>query len=100
MVSMLTVMPLPGKLFDHRQHARGLDPGVDAGGAGAGRLAADVDDRRALGGQRQAVLDGAVTVEEQPAVGEGVVGDVDDPHHLHVGCAGSLSQDQIQRLGP
>ena len=74
---------LSGKLFDHRQHACGLDSGVDAGGAGAGRLAADVDDRRTLGGQHQTMFDGAVTVEEQSPVGKGVVGDVHDPHHLH-----------------
>ena len=94
---------LPGKLFDHRQHTCGLDPGVDAGGAGTGRLAADVDDRCALGGQCQAMFDGAVTVEEQSPVGERVVGDVHDPHDLHArpgDRAGSLSQDEIQRLGP
>ena len=50
---------------------------------GLRRLTADVDDRRTGGGQGQAVFDGAVAVEEQASVGERVVGDVDDAHHLH-----------------
>ena len=91
--------PLPGKLFDHGQHTRGFHPRVDAGGAGPGRLAADVDDGRAIGGQCQAMLDGTVAVEEQTPVGEGIVGDVHDSHYPHV-SQGSLPQDQIQRLGP
>ena len=81
---------LSGKLFDHRKHACDLDPRVDAGGAGAGRLTADIDDRGALRGQLEAVLDGAVAVEEQAPVGEGVVGDVHDPHDLHVGSRGTI----------
>src|SRR6202008_3185411 len=31
----------------------------------------------------QPVFDGAVAVEVQTPVGKGVLGDVDDPHHLH-----------------
>src|SRR6478609_6724238 len=75
---------LSSKLFDHRQHARRLDSRLDTGGAGPGRLAAHVDDPRTLGGQCQPVFDGALAVEEQSPVGEGIVGDVHDPHDLHV----------------
>ena len=53
---------------------------VDAGGAGAGGLAADVDQVGALGDQVEAVLDGGRRVEPAAAVGEGVGGDVHDPH--------------------
>ena len=83
MVSMLTVIPCPASSLMTGSTRAVSTRGVDAGGAGPGRLAADVDDGGAFGGQRQAVLDGAVTVEEQPPVGEGVVGDVHDPHDLH-----------------
>ena len=49
----------------------------------------------AVGGQRQPVFDGAVAVEEQPSVGEGVVGDVDDPHHRAAPVSrASLPQDR------
>src|SRR5689334_14822940 len=74
---------LPRKLFDDRQNARSFHLGVDAGGARPGRLAADVDDGGTIGGQRDTVADGAVRVDKQPTVGERVIGDVDDPHHLH-----------------
>ena len=75
--------PLLGKLFDDGKHPCHLDLGGDPGGAGAGRLAADVDDGRALGDQLDTVLDSAIAVQEQSTVGERVVGDVDDTHHLH-----------------
>ena len=90
---------LSGKLFDHRKHTRSFHPPVDAGSPWASGLTADVDDRGALGGQRHAMRDGAVTVEEQSPVGEGVVGDVHNPHHLRAWWA-HLSQNEIQRLGP
>ena len=90
MVSMLTVMPCAASSLIDRHHPGGLDRGIDAGRAGAGRLAADVDDRRARGDQRQPVFDGTVTVEVSAAVGERVVGDVDDPHHLHARDRGRI----------
>ena len=96
---MLTVRPCPASSLIDRKHARDFHARVDSGGAGARRLATDVDDGRTVGGQREAVFDGAITVEEQPSVGEGVVGDVHDAHDPHV-VKGSLSQDEIQRLGP
>ena len=51
-------------------------------GAGAGGLAADVEDRGALGGQPAAVVDGLRGVVELPAVREGVGRDVDHAHDL------------------
>ncbi len=74
---------LRDKIFDDRHHAIGFDARIDAFGAGPGRFAADVDDRRAVGDEAQAVFDGAVTVEKQASVGEGVGRDVDDAHHLN-----------------
>ena len=53
---------------------------VDAGGAGAGGLAADVHEVGALGDQVEAVLDGGRRVEPAAAVGEGIGGHVDDSH--------------------
>lgn len=53
---------------------------VHAGGARAGRLAADVHQVGALGDQVEAALDGRRGVEEAAAVGEGVRGDVHDSH--------------------
>jgi hypothetical protein len=49
-------------------------------GARTGRLAAHVEDRRALGRQPPPVLDGRVRVEEQAAVRERVGRHVDDAH--------------------
>src|SRR5690606_9605930 len=53
---------------------------VDRGGAGSGRLAADVDEVGALLDELRAVLDGTRVVEEATSVGEGVGRDVDDAH--------------------
>jgi hypothetical protein len=50
-------------------------------GPGPRRLTTDVDDGGALGHHRQAVLHGGGMVEPQPAVGEGVRGDVQHAHH-------------------
>ena len=55
---------------------------ADRVGAGAGGLAADVEDRRALGGQPAAVVDGLRGVVERAPVGEGVGRDVDHAHDL------------------
>ncbi len=53
---------------------------VDAGGAWASGLAADVDQVGALRDQGEAVLDGGGRVEPAAAVGEGVGGHVHDSH--------------------
>lgn len=53
---------------------------VDAGRAGTGRFAADVDQVGAVGHQAQAALDGGGRVESAAAVGERVRGHVDDSH--------------------
>ncbi len=76
---------LCSKLFDDGHDAGRLRLGVDPSRTGPGRLTPDVDDARAFGSQRQTMLDGAVGVEVAPAVGERVVSDVENPHHLH-GC--------------
>ena len=105
-VSMLTVIPCWTSSLTTGSTLRHLDPRVDPGGAGAGRFAPDVDDGGTLGGQRDTVLDSAFAVEEQATVGERVICDVDDPHHLRsagvgaVGWSGFTSQDQFQSLGP
>ncbi len=52
----------------------------DGKGAGPGALAADVEDVRPFAGEGERVVDGAVRVEESAPVGEGIGGDVDDPH--------------------
>ena len=55
---------------------------ADRVGAGAGGLAADVEDRRALGREPAAVVDGLRGVVERAAVREGVGRDVDHAHDL------------------
>ena len=71
-----------GQALDHRQHAAQLLLLGQRVGARPGRLAADVDDVRAVGRHPHARLDGAIdVVEEHAAVGERIGGDVEDPHH-------------------
>src|SRR6202035_2506060 len=70
------------KFFDDGDHTGGLHPWVDADGAGAGRLASDVDDRCAVGDQRQALFHSTISVQVAPAIRERVVGDVHHPHDL------------------
>jgi hypothetical protein len=77
---------------DADRHARGgegLDDGDDARQllvrwhalrSGAGGLAAHVDEVGSLRVHLEAVGHRPVTVEEEPAVGEGVGGDVEDAH--------------------
>ena len=72
---------LGGKPFDDRDNPSDLDIRIDADGTGTGGLTTDVDDRRAVGCQCQAVLHCAIRIEVPSAVGEGVVGDVDDAYH-------------------
>jgi hypothetical protein len=67
-----------GERADDRQHAGRLGAGVDAIGAGAGRLAADVDEPRALAVHEDAVRDGSVEIGVPPTVGERVRRDVED----------------------
>ena len=69
-----------GQLPDDGHHAAQLLLLGDRFGAGARRLAADVEDVGPLARETQAVLDRRRRVEERPAVREGVRGDVDDPH--------------------
>ena len=82
-----------GRVDAHRNCGRGderaHDPddaaqllgGVHRRRAGSGRLAADVEHRRTRGGERDAVLDRKVGVEEAAAVGERVRRDVHHAHH-------------------
>ncbi|PQM49404.1 hypothetical protein C1Y40_00372 [Mycobacterium talmoniae] len=74
---------LGDKRFHYRQDARCLHRRVDADRAGPGGFAADVDDRRALGGQRQAMVDGTLDIQIASTVRERVIGDVHHPHDLH-----------------
>jgi hypothetical protein len=69
-----------GKPLDDGQHAPELLLLAHRLGAGAGGLAPDVDDVRALRHELHTVLDGGVSIKEQPSVGERVGGHVDDPH--------------------
>ena len=66
-------------------HAAQLLGLADRIGAGAGRLAADVEDRGALLDERPAVCDRGRRVEPSAAVGERVGGDVYDAHHDRLG---------------
>ena len=100
---MLTGTPASAASAAHdRQDPAQLLVGVDRLGAGPGRLAADVEDRRAGRGQREAVRDRGVGVEVAAAVGEGVGRDVDDPHQRPPGqigdeCDGSSRQARRPR---
>src|SRR5690606_16812230 len=71
---------LRGEAADHRDDPPEFLGLVDAGGAGAGGLAADVDEVGALRDQVEAALDGGARVEPAAAVGEGVGRHVDDSH--------------------
>jgi hypothetical protein len=53
----------------------------DSTGTRSGRLAADVDVVRPVRGKRQSALHRSRRGGELTTVGEGVWGDVDDPHH-------------------
>ena len=66
--------------LDHRHDARQFIGDRHRLGAGPGRLAPDVEDRRALGGQQQAVRHGGVGVGVQATVGKRIGGHVDDAH--------------------
>ena len=71
---------LPAQGFDDRDDPPQLLGLGDRERAGAGALPADVEDVRALGGEREAAVDRLSGVEVAPAVGEGVGRDVEDAH--------------------
>ena len=80
-VSMLTGTPAVGELADDRHDPGDLGVGVDAAGARAGRLAADVDRRAApCARMSERVRDRGVPVGIAAAVGERVRRDVEDAH--------------------
>jgi hypothetical protein len=71
--------------LDHRHHAPDLLIGGDRRGAGARALAADIEDVRALGDLRHALLDGArdpIGTLDQPIAREGIGGHVEDAHDI------------------
>ena len=72
--------PWPRRPAQHRRYAPNLLGGLDPQRAGAGRLAAHVDDVGAEREQRQAVFHGAARVSVTAAVGKRVGRDVQDPH--------------------
>ena len=74
----------------HGAHPLGLDVRGHAGGAGTGRLGADVDDVRAGGDQLARVRQRRARVEVAPAVGERVRGDVEDAHDRSAARGGKL----------
>ena len=64
--------------------ARDFKLSIDADCSRPGGLATHVDDRRPISGKGESVINRPPGIEIAPAVGERVVGDVDDTHHLHV----------------
>ena len=91
-------------VFLHERADDGHDPAklllnVDRLGAGAGALAADVEDVGPLGGQPQAVFHGGVGVEEAPAVGEAVGRDVDDAHQQRKLAEGERARAELPVVG-
>ena len=69
-----------GEALDHRQDAPQFLVLVDRRGAGPGRLAADVDDRRAVRGHAFGLRERRRQVEKTAAVGKRVGRDVQDAH--------------------
>ena len=82
MVSTETDRAVGGERLDDGYDATQLLLDERSGRARPGRLAADVEDVGTVREQLPPVRDRALGVEEQPAVGERVGRDVDDPHHL------------------
>ena len=72
----------------------------DRRGAGAGGLAADVEDVRALRREAQPVFHGGAGVEEGAAVREGVRGHVDDAHDRCAPAEGELVRPRAQGEPP
>ena len=95
-----------GPRCDHRDHAGDLLGFGDRLGARPGRLAADVEDVRALGDQPRGRGRAPRSASRNaPAVGEAVRGDVDDPHdstfplgRVGVGVSGGDGCDSPPRL--
>ena len=79
-VSIETRWPAAAEALDHRDGAVELLGGGHGLRARARGRSADVENRGALRHQLEAVLLRGVRVEEAPAVGERVGGDVDDAH--------------------
>ena len=67
--------------FEHRHHSAELFLDRHGLRARPRRLAADVDDRRALLEQAARARNGIVGSQMHPSVSEAVGSDVDDPHH-------------------
>lgn len=96
-----------GEAADDGDDAAELFLLVDAAGAGAGGLAADVDEVGALGDEVEAVFDGGRGVEPAAAVGEGVGGHVDHAHdraavplRQALGCAPVDRRPHVSSVGP
>ena len=73
-----------GECGDHGYDSGDFGVYVHPLGARPGGLPADVDDIGSRGEQRKPVLDGGVGVGEESAVGKGVRGHIEDPHHRRV----------------
>ena len=97
---MLTVIPWAASSLTTGTTRASSTAVVDADGAGPGGLTTHVDDGGTLGRQSQTVRHRSVGVQIASTVGEGIVGDVHDPHHLNGWHVTSSTQDEIQRLGP
>ena len=69
-----------GQARENRQHTRELVGGGQRVGAGAGRLAADVDQVGAIGFHSQCGGDGSIGIDVGPSLGERVGRDVENPH--------------------
>ena len=77
--------------FDHRQDARKLLLLADGSGAGAGALAADIQDIRAAIHELVGLFDGALgqlAAVHQAVAGEAIGGDVQDAHDVRSGTEG------------
>ncbi len=83
---------LPCKRLDDGHDAAGLLLDRDRVGARPRRLAADVDDRRALGGHGHALADRRLGVHEEAPVRERVGGHVEDPHDAGEGEVGGQTE--------
>ena len=90
---------LLGKRPDDGHDAAKFFLNVDRLRAGAGALAADVEDVGPFGGQPQAMFHGGVGVQEAPAVGEAVRRDVDDAHQQRKPAEGERTRAEFPMVG-
>ena len=72
--------------LDHGDHARELLGRIHALRARTRRLAPDVDDVGAVGGERESAGDRRVGARVEAAVAEAIGRDVENPHHERAGC--------------